>query len=188
MNFLSSIELESGLDLIEASPADMGRLELIVRRPQSNLREELASGELDPSHGLVGDRWNLCQPTKPSDFDTQLTLMNSRTIDLIAVSRDRWSLAGDQLYVDLDLSVENLPAGTRLAIGEAIVVVTPEPHTGCRKFIDRFGRDAHVFVNSATGRRLNLRGIYVRVERRGAVRVGESIRKLVGSSNPEFAT
>ena len=106
-------------------------MELIVRRPAENEREVLAEGELDTEVGLVGDRWHL--GTSPTN-DAQLTLMNSRLAQLVARSRDRWQLAGDQLYIDLDLSVANLPAGTRLAVGNAVIEVTTVPHTGCAKF------------------------------------------------------
>lgn len=180
MSFRTLAELEDGLDAIQPSPKDLGRLELIVRRPRVNERETLDQGELDPQRGLIGDTWETRPDRSPADYDVQLTLMNSRVIDLIAGSRERWALAGDQLFVDLDLSLDNLPAGTRLAVGAAVVEVSAEPHTGCRKFIARFGVDAQKFVNSPAGRRLNLRGINARVIRPGVVRVGDDVRKLAG--------
>jgi MOSC domain-containing protein YiiM len=105
-------------------------------------------------------------------------LMNARAIALIAGSRDRWALAGDQLYVDFDLSPENLPPGTRLAVGDALVEVTDELHAGCAKFTERFGSAAIRFVNSPGGRARRLRGMYAKVVTAGAVRPGDSIRKL----------
>lgn len=177
MTFRTLEELEAGLDLIEASPDERGRVELIVRRPRTNEREVLDVGRLDELRGLVGDAWGSRGEPTSADFDVQLTLMNSRVIELLAGPRERWPLAGDQLFVDLDLSVDNLPAGTRLTLGEALLEVTAEPHTGCRKFIARFGADAHKFVNSPGGRRLNLRGINARVVRGGTVRVGDEVRK-----------
>jgi MOSC domain-containing protein YiiM len=104
--------------------------------------------------------------------------MNARVIALIAQDEDRWPLAGDQLFVDLDLSKTNLPAGTRLALGSAVIEVTAEPHTGCRKFVDRFGLDAMQFVNSEAGRRLQLRGINAKVVQGGTIRVGDLVRKI----------
>ena len=104
--------------------------------------------------------------------------MSSRAAALVAGDRERWPLAGDQLYVDLDLSDENLPPGTRLALGSAVLEVTDEPHTGCKKFTARFGLDAMVFVNSPVGRALNLRGINARVVESGTVRVGDAVTKL----------
>jgi MOSC domain-containing protein YiiM len=92
--------------------------------------------------------------------------------------QDHWQLAGDQLFIDLDLSEENLPPGTQLAMGTAVIEVTAEPHTGCGKFIARFGVDAVKFVNSPIGQRLRLRGVNARVVRSGRIRVGDSIRKL----------
>jgi hypothetical protein len=141
----------------------------------------LEEGRLDLVEGLVGDNWRtrgeLATPRRIPNPDTQLTLMNARAAQLIAGSRERWPLAGDQLYVDLDLSPANLPAGTRLAIGSALVEVTAEPHTGCKQFVGHFGMEAMLFVNSPEGKALCLRGINTRVVRAGAVRVGDRVAK-----------
>jgi hypothetical protein len=147
---------------------------MIVRRPRSGEREVLASARLDPASGLVGDRWGAVTPPRGG----QLTLMNSRTIALLAQDRARWPLAGDQLFVDLDLSISNLPAGTRLAVGDAVIEVSAEPHTPCRKFRERYGLDAVRFVGSNVGQELQLRGINARIVSAGDVRVGDVIRKL----------
>jgi MOSC domain-containing protein YiiM len=168
-------ELAAGLGEVLRSPAAQGTVELIVRRPAEDEREVLDEGVLDLDEGLVGDRWH--RRATPNR-DTQLTLINARTIDLIAGSRERWPLAGDQLYVDLDLRVENLPTGTQLAVGDAVIEVTAEPHTGCAKFSARFGTDAIKFVNKSPGRELRLRGVNTRVVTSGAVRVGDAITKL----------
>jgi MOSC domain-containing protein YiiM len=167
-------DLEAGLGEILASPTDEGVVELVVRRPAEGEREVLEEGVLDEVEGLVGDRWS----DKPKPVETQLTLMNARAIQLIAGERERWALAGDQLYVDLDLSIENLPPGTRLEIGTAVVEVTDELHTGCAKFTERFGSDAIKFVNKPPGRDLRLRGMYARIVEPGTVRPGDAIRKL----------
>jgi MOSC domain-containing protein YiiM len=104
--------------------------------------------------------------------------MNARVIDLVAREKDRWSLAGDQLFIDLDVSAENLPPGTRLALGSAVIEVTNQPHTGCKKFAARFGLDALKFVNSPVGRQLQLRGVNARVRQAGVIRIGDLVKKL----------
>lgn len=169
-------ELEAGLDAVRASPRDPGTLVMIVARPKTNERVELSTGELDPSEGLVGDGWRIGSGAK-LDPDTQLTLMNRRAIALITPDPARWGLAGDQLYVDFDLSQEHLPPGQHLEIGTALVCVTAVPHTGCRKFSQRFGSDALKWVNSPVGKALRLRGVYARVVRPGTIRVGDEVRK-----------
>lgn len=172
---LNATQLEAALPELKATPREHGTLEMIVRRPAENEREELAEAELSEAEGLVGDNWSLGR----AHPDCQLTLMNARAAQLVGTSRDRWALAGDQLYVEFDLSDEHLPAGTRVAIGgEAVVEVTSEPHTGCEKFISRFGLDAMKFVNSPTGRALNLRGINTRVVQGGVIRRGDALRRL----------
>ncbi len=182
MEHRSADELAAGLDDILRSPATEGTVELIVRRPAEDEREVLDSGLLDLGEGLVGDMWQRRGSSRTPDGaanpDAQLTLMNARAAGLIAGGRERWPLAGDQLYVDLDLSIENLPAGARLAVGDAVVEVTAEPHTGCAKFSARFGTDALKFVNKPPGRELRLRGVNTRVVTSGTVRVGDAITKL----------
>lgn len=165
--------LDAGLDEVRRSPKDDGMLQMIVRRPKIDEREIVEEAELNPEVGLVGDSWSSrATPRWTPHPDTQLTIMNSRAAALVAQERDRWPLAGDQLYIDLDLSVENLPPGTRLSLGSAIIEVTKPPHQGCSKFAARFGEVAQEFVNSPVGRELNLRGINARVARAGVIRVG----------------
>lgn len=178
---LTMDELNAGLEEIRQAPADRGVLQLIVRRPVAGQREVLAEGQLDLVAGLVGDSWltrgELATPKRQPNPDAQLTLMNARATQLIAGSQERWPLAGDQLYVDLDLSPANLPTGTRLAVGSAVVEVTAEPHNGCKQFVGHFGMDAMLFVNSPEGKALCLRGINTRVVQAGTVRVGDTITK-----------
>lgn len=179
---LTKAELEAGLDNIRQSPTTEGVLELIVRRPQTDLRETLTEGQLDLVEGLVGDNWKRRGSTRTPDGsahpEQQLNIMNSRVIALLAQQKERWPLAGDQLYIDLDLSDGNLPPGSRLAIGEAVVEVTAIPHTGCDKFVERFGADAAKFVNSPMGRELHLRGINAKVVRPGSIQVGDAVKKM----------
>ncbi len=179
---LTTSELEAGLEEIDRSPDNDGVVEMIVRRPQIGEREILDEGALDLAEGLVGDSWKLRSSKRTADGtphpDMQLNLMNSRVVALVAQDKSRWHLAGDQLFVDFDLSGRNVPAGTRLAIGSAVIEVTAEPHTGCSKFVERFGLDATKFVNSSERKRLNLRGVNARVVRPGAVRVGDTVSKL----------
>ena len=174
--------LEAGLDHILRSPKDQGAIELIIRRPGVDQREELERAELDLSVGLVGDDWISRESTSTPDGSpnpgTQVTIMNARVIGLVAQERDRWSLAGDQFYVDLDLSPENLPPGTRLQLGSAVVEVSEIPHRGCAKFSGRFGADALRFVNTGVGRDHSFRGINTSVVVPGIVRPGDQIQKL----------
>jgi hypothetical protein len=177
-------ELERGLNEVRGAPKDIGKVELIVRRPAENEREVLAEAELDPVEGLVGDGWR-GRGSKATDDgsahpDMQLTLMSSRAAELVAGTRHRWPLAGDQLYVDIDLSDANLPPGTRLEVGSAVIEITDKPHTGCGKFSRRFGVDAMKFVNSGVGRELNLRGVNARIVSGGTVRTGDIIRRAAG--------
>src|SRR3954452_18796703 len=174
---LRTTDLEAGLDHIRAAPADEVTVELIVRRPEIEEREVLEEGELTLEEGLAGDVWS--RRSKRPNPKAQVTLTNARCTDLVAGGdRDRWALAGDQFYVDFDLGDENLPAGTRIAIGSAVVEVTDLPHLGCEKFTRRFGADARAFVNSEEGVRLNLRGINTRVVEPGTVRRGDAVKKL----------
>lgn len=181
---LTEDELLAGLEHIRQAPPDGGRLELIVRRPAVGEREVLEEGELDVVDGLVGDTWrqrpSSRTPDRSPDPDCQINVMGARVADLVAGHPDRRALAGDQLFLDLDLSAANLPPGTRLAIGTAVIEVTAQPHTGCGKFVERFGLEAMKFVNSPAGRALNLRGINARVVQSGAVRAGDRARKLAG--------
>jgi len=184
MRHLTMEELEAGLDEIRRSPSEMGDLKLIVRRPETEQREVLTEGTLDPAYGLVGDNWlargNRHTADGSADPEMQLNIMNARVIALVAQDPERWALAGDQLYIDMDLSPDNLPPGTRLSIGSAIIEVTPPPHTGCKKFVSRFGKDAMVFVNSGVGRQLNLRGINARVIQGGTIRTNDVAEKIDG--------
>jgi MOSC domain-containing protein YiiM len=175
-------EFEAGLEAIRRSPREEGLLTMIVRRPAVGARELLTEGTLDLLEGLIGDTWKARGSSRTPDGtahpDTQLTLMNARVIALLARDKDRWPLAGDQLYVDLDLSVENLPTGTRLALGAAVIEVTAQPHTGCHKFKARYGVEALTFVNSPTGKQLRLRGLNAKVVQPGVIRTGDGIKKL----------
>ncbi len=178
---LDQDELEAGLAHILRSPRDQGVLEAIVIRPATDARQSLQQAELSPEQGLHGDRWATGGATRPDgrpDPDMQLTLMNTRTIALIAGEPARWPLAGDNLYVDLDLSDDNLPPGTRLRVGTALLEVSAAPHTGCTKFATRFGLEATRFVNSREGKRLHLRGINAKVLEPGTVTVGDLVHKL----------
>jgi len=181
MNHLTREELDAGLDSIRQAPQDEGPLELIVRRPRVDEREALEVAELNTEEGVAGDTWNRRGSSRTPDGsphqDMQINIMGARAIALIAQEKSRWKLAGDQLFLDMDLTTENLPPGTRLEIGSAVIEVTAQPHTGCGKFVERFGVDAMKFVNSPVGRELHLRGINARVVQSGVIRVGDRARK-----------
>ncbi len=176
-------ELTEQLEFLRAAPAEAGTLELVVRRPANGERDLLDEGVLDEADGMVGDNW-LSRATSRAiaegrHLQAQLNVMSARMVGLLADTDEERALAGDQLYLDLDISHANLPAGTRLAIGEhAVIEVTRKPHTGCAKFTARFGEDAVAFVNSEVGRELRLRGLNARVVTGGAVRPGDKVRRL----------
>lgn len=179
---LTTAEIEVGLDHVRASPSDHGTLKLVVQRPEADARVVLAEAELNVEEGLAGDNWNQRSSSRTEDGsphpDMQLNIMNARILAHLAGTPERMALAGDQLIVDLDLSESNLPAWTKLAIGDAVIEITNQPHQGCAKFTQRFGLDAHRFVNSELGTELNLRGVNARVVTPGTVRQGDTIRKI----------
>lgn len=179
---LTMQELEAALDHLRETPKDAGVLQLIVCRPQVDQREVLEEAELDPAKGLIGDNWVVRRSSRTPDGsphpDMQINIMNSRVTALVAQESERWPLAGDQLYLDMDLSKENLPAGSRLQIGSAVLEVSPQPHTGCHKFVARFGIEAMKFVNSDVGKQLCLRGINAKVVQAGTIKVGQTAKKL----------
>jgi MOSC domain-containing protein YiiM len=178
IKYMTLAELEASLEMLTQSPKDSSRLELIVRRPGIDEREVLAEGTLDIRLGLIGDAWSARTPGSPANPKAQVTLMNSRVIALLAQTRQRWPLAGDQLYLDLDLSVSNLPPGAQLKIGAAMLEITDLPHTGCKKFAARVGRDAFRFVNAPAHKDLRLRGVNARVVQLGVIRSGDTVEVI----------
>lgn len=183
--FVKRVSLEAGLDHIRASPTDNGTLEMIVRRPEVGEREMLSEGLLDLAEGLVGDMWqwrgSRDKIIGTPDLNRQITVMNARCAALVAQDRERWQLAGDQLYVDFDLSVANVPPRTRLQIGSAVIEATTELHLGCSKFRTRFGWDAVLFVNSRVGRELRLRGMSAKIVTGGLIRTGDKVHLVTDS-------
>lgn len=177
-------ELETGLAQVAQSPKDEGELKLIVRRPANGEREVLEMGELDLEVGLVGDNWKARGSSKTPDgsarADHQITITNARMIALVAREQERWPLAGDQLFVDLDLSASNLPPGTQLRIGSAIIEVTPPPHNGCKKFVERFGAQTVKFMSLPENKEMHLRGVNARVVQPGIIRIGDKVSKARG--------
>ncbi len=175
-------ELEAALDHLRNAPKDDGVLRLIVRRPQVDQREVVEEAELDTALGLIGDSWSRRGSSKSADGgphpEMQINIMNARVTALVAQELERWPLAGDQLYLDMDLSKDNLPTGSRIAVGSAVLEVSALPHTGCHKFVSRFGVDAMKFVNSEVGKQLCLRGINAKVVQAGVVKVGHTAKKI----------
>ena len=179
---LTTEELEAALDHLRQAPKDDGVIELIVRRPDVDQREVLDEAEIDVMLGLVGDNWikrgSRRTPDGSAHPDMQINIMNSRVTALVAQEKERWPLAGDQLYINMDLGRENLPPGSRIAVGSAVLEVSPLPHTGCHKFVARFGLEAMQFVNSELGKQMCLRGINAKVIQGGTVKVGQTAKKI----------
>ena len=167
---------------VRAAPRQLGTVRLIVRRPAVDEREVVGEARLDVDEGVVGDNWRARGSSSTADGsahpEAQITVMNARAAASLAGAVERWPLAGDQLYVDFDISEENLPAGTRVLVGEAEIEVSAKPHTGCAKFSARFGKDALRAVSEPTGRSLRLRGLNARVTKSGTVRVGDRIEPV----------
>ncbi len=187
MKHLTMEELEAALDHLRQAPKDEGVLQLIVCRPATEQRQVLEEAQLDTAGGLIGDNWNVRGSSKTPDGsphpEMQINIMNSRITALVAQDDERWPLAGDQLYIDMDLSRENLPAGSRFTLGTAVLEVSPLPHTGCAKFVSRFGMDAMKFVNSPVGKELCLRGINAKVVQTGVVKKGDRAKKVAGAES-----
>ena len=178
----STAELEAALPHIREAPGSTGTIELIVRRPAEDAREVLDVAEINDAEGVAGDTWN--QRSSPTSADggphpdAQITIMSTRAAAAVIGPVERWPLAGDQIYADLDISHETLPAGAQLRLGDAILEITAKPHRGCAKFAARFGRDALRFVNTGEGRNLRMRGVNCRVVQPGTVRTGDPITRL----------
>ena len=179
---LTLADLEAGLDHVRDSPKEQGVLELIVSRPEEDAREVMALADLDIELGLVGDTWQDRPSARSADGkahpDMQITIMNSRVAALVAGDKERWQLSGDQLFADIDLSAENMPPGTRISVGPAILEATDQPHTGCKKFSARFGIDALQLISSPIGKELQLRGINCKVVQGGEIKPGDIVRKV----------
>jgi hypothetical protein len=172
---------QGSLDLVRAAPSNQGTLELIVSRPDIDQREVLDAAVLDARQGLIGDSWITRGSRRTADGsadpEDQVNIMSASAARLLCGDRDRWAQAGDQLFVDFDLSAASLPAGSRLRIGEAVVEISARPHRGCAKFAERFGRDALRLVNSAEGRALNLRGVNAKIINGGTIRTGDRVSR-----------
>jgi MOSC domain-containing protein YiiM len=178
----SLTDLQHGLEDIKNSPSDNGMLYMIVVRPTKRDRNVPWFSKLAPEFGLEGDHWSQGSwktlPDGSPDPSVQVTIMNSRCLDLIATAKERWPLAGDNLIVDMDISISNLKAGQKVSIGSAILEISDVPHTGCMKFRDRFGVEALKFVSTKEARELRLRGMFARVIKAGEIRIGDRMKKI----------
>lgn len=175
-------ELWTGWEQLEPSPTDIGTIEMMIRRPNVDEREEVEEATFDTKEGLVGDNWLTRGSSSTSDGsahpEAQITLMNSRVVQLLAGDKSRWAIAGDQLFVDFDLSMDNLPAGQRITIGDVVLEISQKPHTGCGKFARRYGAHARKFVMTDRGKQLRLRGVNAQVIQGGTITKNDTIRKL----------
>lgn len=175
-------ELELGIDEIKASPKDNGVLEMIVRRPETETREIISNGEINLETGLTGDNWKArgssAMPDGSADPEAQITLMNTRVIQLLSGDKENWQWAGDQLFVDMDLGLDNLPPHSRIQVGSAILEISAKPHTGCKKFSGRFGIEALEFISTPLGKALRMRGVNAKVIQAGEIKVGDVVRKI----------
>jgi hypothetical protein len=182
MTLLERRDFDTSLPDIDAAPADLGRLMRIVRRPAVDQRELVDTARLDPVVGLVGDTWQArgsrATADGSADPEAQLTVISTRVLRALEPDESRWPEAGDQLYVDLDLRVDTLPAGSRLAIGDAVIEISAKPHTGCEKFAARFGIDALAWISTPVGKAHRMRGLNARIVEGGTIAVGDVIRRV----------
>ena len=176
------LDLETLMTDIKKSPSEKGSVDLLLRRPSKGEREILEEAEIDLEEGVVGDGWKTRGSSMTEDGaahpEMQIAIAIARAVALVAKQKDRWALAGDQLYVDFDISEDNTPAGTQLAIGSAVLEVTPIPHNGCSLFAKRFGNDAMKFVNSPEGKQWHLRGVNTKVIEPGRIRLMDTVEKV----------
>ena len=170
----SLAELERQFTNLPLLPRDSGRLALIVCRRAPGVHEALDHVHLKVEEGVPGDEWNRRTPRNP---DAQLTAMRRDIAELLGCGQPL-TTSGENLIVELEISAANLPVGTRLSVGEAVVEVTPKPHNGCQKFARRFGEDALRFVQASATRHHNLRGIYWKVIVAGEARRGAQVEVL----------
>jgi hypothetical protein len=166
--------LRAALAALPAPPLDVGRVALVVERHPGEARRAPEVGRFAPGQGLLGDRWSQSERPNP---EAEVTLMRADVARLVCNGQDL-SLPGDNLLVELDLSAENLPTGSRLQVGEVVLEITAKPHTGCLKFERRFGADARALTAVEELKAARLRGIHARVVSGGAVRPGDAVRVL----------
>jgi hypothetical protein len=182
LNKTLTAQLEQGMDKITVSPKNNGMLEMIVRRPETETREVINNGEITLTNGLEGDNWKARGSShtvdNSADPEAQITLMNSRVIQSLAGNKENWQWAGDQLFVDMDLSIDNLPPHSKLQVGSVILQISATPHTGCKKFSSRFGIEALEFISTPLGKSLRLRGVNAKVIQAGHIQVGDVVKKV----------
>ncbi len=171
-------DLLKRLAALPRAPRDRGEIAALFARPGSNERTPIEKANLTAAGGMPGDRWSRPREGKPDPRpDKMLATMQAGVARMIANGQPL-GLFGDNLYLDLDLSAANLPAGTRLRAGGAVLEVTPEPHNGCLKFKARVGADALRLVSRKEDRHRNLRGIYLKVIEDGLVAAGDPVEVL----------
>ena len=171
-------ELEALWSAAPPPPRERGSVRLLCVRRAPSEHETPESVEVTVSEGLVGDRWSRATAHDP-DPDSQVTLMMAGVAELVAAAEQPLHEAGDNILVDYDISVDNLPVGSRLRIGEAVLEVSATPHTGCSKFSGRFGQDALRWVNWRYWRERRLRGVNCRVVSGGTVRLGDAVERIL---------
>jgi MOSC domain-containing protein YiiM len=181
-------QLEAAWTSEPPAPRDDGSVRLICVRKGGGIHETPGEIEITAHHGLQGDRWSQRDPHADPDGATAVTLMNVFVAELVGDGEQPLDAAGDNLLIDLDIGTDALPPGSRLTIGEAVLRVSEQPHTGCSTFRDKFGLDALRWVSTPDGRARRLRGVNCSVVRAGIVRVGDPIavqRPTAASPEPD---
>lgn len=170
--------LDAALPFVLAAPRDDAPIALLCTRPALGQRAFPASIRLTKAEGIPGERWLtqswLRLPDGRPDPRNQVSLLPSRVMDIAWQNRDTAPHPGDPIVADLDMTEANLPVGTLIGVGSAVLRVSDVPNLGCVKWKVRYGSDALAWV--AADPALRLRGVLCSVEQDGEVTLNDRLQ------------